>query len=337
MSNTTSHSKMRVGILFGGQSAEHDVSVQSAKNVVAALDTDRFEPVLIRISKQGVWQFEESGEPVSFTFGGGQKPADVMFPILHGPMGEDGTVQGLLEMAGIPYVGPGVLGSAAGMDKDVMKRLLRDAGIAVSDFVVIRASERQDIQPADLIGRFGLPLFVKPASMGSSIGISKVASEAELAAALDEAFTYDRKVLVEAAVAGDEIECAVLGNDHPQASIIGRVIPHASFYSYDAKYIDDDGADLEIPAALDPAVADRARALAVRTFQTLECEGMGRVDMFVTQDGELVVNEINTIPGFTNISMYPKLWEASGLSYSELITRLIELALERFEARRAVY
>lgn len=350
-SNNPDSKKLRVGILFGGKSAEHDVSIQSAKNVLEALDTDTFEPVLVSIDRQGVWHscididtpVEDSeltlipgdghGELIDLSHQTSQH-VDVVFPILHGPMGEDGTVQGLLELANIPYVGPGVLGSAIGMDKDVMKRLLRDAGIPITKHIVVPSHRRQSLDTAQLIADLGLPLFVKPANMGSSVGVSKVEDESALAQAVDLAFTYDRKILIESAVVGDEVECSVLGNDDPQASLPGRIIPQANFYSYDAKYIDTDGAKLEIPAQLSDELTAKVQYMAVRTFQVLCCEGMSRVDMFVTKDGEVIVNEINTIPGFTKISMYPKMWEASGLSYSGLITKLLELAIGRFESRQ---
>jgi D-alanine-D-alanine ligase len=358
-SNSKPSRKIRVAILFGGKSAEHEVSIQSAKNVLEALDIDKFAPVLIRIDKQGVWHtgpdFETlnklsllsntAGSRLTLVPGNSSKALidiaqqssqniDVAFPVLHGPMGEDGTVQGFLELAGIPYVGPGVLGSAVGMDKDVMKRLLRDAGIPIARHITVTSAERASVDTARIIVDLGLPLFVKPANMGSSVGVSKVEDSATLQQAIDLAFTFDRKILIEGAVEGDEIECSVLGNDHPKVSLPGRIIPQAKFYSYDAKYIDADGALLEIPAKLPAETIAKVQQIALKTFQTLCCEGMARVDMFLTKDGEVLVNEINTIPGFTKISMYPKLWEASGVPYKDLITRLLELAIERFEARQ---
>jgi D-alanine-D-alanine ligase len=351
--------KIRVGILFGGKSAEHEVSLRSAQNVLEALDKERFEPVLIGIDKTGKWHFDpqqkaigsdvvEPGSDMAVTLQPGntsrqlvgaydlkpQTAVDVVFPVLHGPMGEDGTVQGFLELADIPYVGPGILGSAVGMDKDVMKRLLRDAGIPVADFAVLTSAELSVDDAADLIKQLGLPLFVKPANMGSSVGVSRVDKTGDLRQAIEEALQFDVKVLVERAIAGDEIECAVLGNDRPEASIIGRIIPSSgNFYSYEAKYLDEDGAVLEIPAVISKDVSERARETAIETFKVLGCEGMSRVDMFAQKDGTILVNEINTIPGFTAISMYPKLWEASGLPYTDLISHLIDLAIERFEQR----
>jgi D-alanine-D-alanine ligase len=355
--------KIRVGIMFGGKSAEHEVSIQSARNVLHALDTNKFEPVLIGIDKQGKWhlnhrsnlllesQSEQTpklqdandsltlvpgssdGALVSTTEQSITEKVDVVFPILHGPMGEDGTMQGLLELANVPYVGPGVLGSAIGMDKDVMKRLLHDAGVPITDFITLRVHERTSVNSDKVIERLGLPLFVKPANMGSSVGVSKVETAADLLPAIDQAFQYDTKILLEKAVEGDEVECAVLGNNNPEVSVPGRIIPQKNFYSYEAKYIDEDGAILEIPAQLPDEVIAKVQQVALHAFQVLEAEGMGRMDMFVTKSGEVVFNEINTIPGFTKISMYPQLWQASGLSYTDLITRLLELAIERFTSR----
>jgi D-alanine-D-alanine ligase len=361
-SQNNSHRKLRVGILFGGKSAEHEVSLQSAKNILQAIDKDKFEPVLVGIDREGRWHYDPSyhadsedkletittsgNDTIVTLLPGAQNgrliPSgsshlnvnlDVVFPVLHGPMGEDGSMQGFLELANVPYVGPGVVGSAIGMDKDVMKRLLRDADIAVADFDVVRTANLTNKEINSLIHRLGLPLFVKPANMGSSVGVSKVTTADELLPAIAQALHFDVKVLIERAIVGDEIECAVLGNDDPQASAVGRVRPNDGFYSYEAKYIDEDGAVLEIPAHISQTVADRARAVALNAFKVLVCEGMARIDMFATEDGSIVVNEINTIPGFTKISMYPKLWEASGIPYTELITRLINLAMERFERR----
>lgn len=355
--------RVRVGVLFGGESAEHEVSLQSAKNVVEAIDPERYEVVLIGIDRHGRWHVAEdtralldSGDPrrirlqpsprgvalvpgeraelveMEETRAPAPIPAlDVVFPVLHGPLGEDGTVQGLLRLAHLPFVGAGVLGSAVGMDKDVTKRLLRDAGIPVARFVTLRASDRRPRFGA-LVEAVGRPFFVKPANLGSSVGVAKVEDEAAAEAALDEAFSYDRKVLVEEFVRGRELECAVLGNEEPEASVPGEIVPRHEFYSYEAKYLDEEGAELRIPAELDEKTERRVRDLAVRAFRVLCCEGMARVDFFLRDDGELLVNEINTIPGFTRISMYPKLWAASGLPYPALIDRLIEFALER--ARR---
>lgn len=354
--------KIRVGILFGGKSAEHEVSLLSAKNVVDAIDKEKYEVFLIAIDKNGRWQLpdksrfllnsndpkliklnNEGGEGVALIpQSGGEltdlsspssgSAVDVVFPILHGPFGEDGTVQGLLKLAGVPFVGAGVLGSAVGMDKDVMKRLLRDAGIPVAKFLALREEDSIDFKK--ISGELGLPLFVKPANLGSSVGVSKVKNEADFSKAIEDAFQYDTKILVEEFIEGREVECAVLGNQHPIASAVGEVIPRHEFYSYEAKYIDENGAGLEVPANISPETAERVRELAAKAFKTLSCEGLGRVDFFLKKEGGLLVNEINTIPGFTKISMYPRLWQESGVSYTELISRLIDLAIERFNREK---
>jgi len=313
--------KKKVGILFGGKSAEHEISLLSAKNVLEAIDKTKFDPVLVKIEKSGKWQMTDV-----FQF-------DVIFPILHGPFGEDGTIQGFLKLADIPYVGPGVLGSAVGMDKVIMKQLFRDAGIPIGKFLAVKSHEKP-LSFAEAEAALGTPFFIKPANMGSSVGISKVRSEAEYFAAVKEAFQYDSKIIIEEFTPGREIECAVLGNEEPAASLPGEIIPTHDFYSYDAKYLDDKGAALQIPAKLDEDTIKRIQELAIKVFQTLCCEGLSRVDFFLKPNGEIIVNEINTIPGFTKISMYPKMWEASGVSYTDLITRLIELAVNRFEKER---
>jgi D-alanine-D-alanine ligase len=255
---------------------------------------------------------------------------DVVFPILHGPFGEDGTIQGFLKLADIPFVGPGVLGSAVGMDKDAMKRLLRDAGIPIGKFITVKSHE-QAPSFAEIETVLGKPFFIKPANMGSSVGISKVNDEAHYGSAIKDAFQYDIKIIIEEFIPGREIECAVLGNEEPAASVPGEIIPSHEFYSYDAKYLDENGAALEIPAKIDEKTKKRIQELAIKTFHALCCEGLSRVDFFLKEDGEIIVNEINTMPGFTRISMYPKMWEASGITYTELISRLIELAISRHE------
>jgi D-alanine-D-alanine ligase len=358
--------KIRVGVVFGGRSAEHEVSLQSAKNVLEALDRTRYEPVLIGIDRDGRWHLDEqtrllfeqarplanlsaSGDrEVALVARGEQSPLvdlaagrelgrlDVVFPVLHGPYGEDGSVQGLCRLANLPCVGAGILGSAVGMDKDVMKRLLREAGIPVARFLVLGRGASADFSAAT--AALGSPVFVKPANLGSSVGISRAGTAAEYAQAVAAAFTYDTKVVVEECVAGREIECAVLGNDSPDASVPGEIVTgggHA-FYDYDAKYIDEHGAQLIIPASLDTATVEKVRALAVRAFTVLCCDGMARVDMFLRSNGDVLVNEINTIPGFTKISMYPKLWEATGISYQQLVDRLITLAVERHAREQAL-
>ena len=353
--------KIRLGILFGGRSGEHEVSLTSAESLIKALDTQRYEVVPIGISREGKWLVgSAAGEllpavlerglavtpsvdprgpqlvPVNPRQTGSVGRVDVIFPVLHGTFGEDGTVQGLLELAGIPYVGAGVLGSAAGMDKDVMKRLFRDAGLPVVPWVLVLRSEWEQ-EPARVTKRtsreIGFPLFVKPANLGSSVGISKVRAKKELEPAIDLAASFDRKIIVERAVEAREIECAVLGNDKPEASVAGEVVPVNEFYDYEAKYMKE-GSELIIPAKLTRRQEEQVRDYAARAFQAVDCAGMGRVDFLLDRHtGKLWVNEINTIPGFTPISMYPKLWEASGLPYPQLVDRLVELALERHRER----
>jgi len=359
-------SKIRVVVLFGGRSAEHEVSILSARNVLLALDRERFEPVLVAIDKHGRWRHEPestlldaSGDPRKlFLRGKGaeltvpvhpqRSPAgaaltseDVVFSFLHGTYGEDGTAQGLLDLADVAFVGAGTLGSAIGMDKDVTKRLLSHAGVPVVPWRLVTAADVATKPEAveARVSELGYPLFVKPANAGSSVGVSKVKTPAELLAALRVAVSYDRKVLVEAAVDAREIECAVLGNDYPEASVPGEIVVHHrdGFYSYAAKYVDADGSEWQIPARIPDVTAARVRILAVETFRVLELAGMARVDFFLDRDSnDLYVNEVNTIPGFTAISMYPKMWEHSGLPARELVSRLIDLAIERRQQRRAL-
>ena len=355
--------KLRVAILFGGKSAEHEISLISARNIVEAIDKKKYEIVSIAIDKDGRWFFDHRQrllraraqaeaklprQSVSTAVVPGAKPSpliqlsprralaqiDVVFPVLHGPFGEDGTVQGLLKLANVPFVGAGVLGSAVGMDKDVMKRLLRDAQIPVPKFLAFKRAAQDDIDFPSVKRILGIPLFVKPANLGSSVGISKVLNKNQFAGAIKEAFRYDNKIVLEESIQGREIECSVLGNEQPIASLPGEIITRHDFYSYDAKYLDEKGARLVVPADLPPSLVTGVQELAVRTFQVLCCEGMARVDFFLREGREVLVNEINTIPGFTKISMFPKLWEVSGISYSDLIDRLIELALERFRHER---
>lgn len=348
--------KIRVGILFGGRSAEHEVSIQSAKNIFKALNKDKYEPVLIGITKKGNWiqlppiEFERlalSTLQVSLeksstkTQAGHQSFSqivqglnfsifDIVLPVLHGPYGEDGAMQGFLKTLGIPFVGADVLGSAVGMDKDIMKRLLRDAGIRVVKFLVFQKKDQKNISFSQVKKELGLPFFVKPANTGSSIGVSKVAKESECSKATSEAFKFDDKILIEQGISVREIECSVLGNDEKIASIPGEVIPSHEFYDYQAKYIDRNGAHLEIPAKLTPQQIRKVQETAIKACEALCIDGMARVDFFVDKKTERIyLNEVNTIPGFTSISMYPKLWEASGIGYSELIDRLIDLALKR--------
>jgi len=357
--------KIRVGVLFGGKSAEHEISLLSAKSIIDAMDKKKYEVVLIGINKAGEWFLHEDinqclkhaedakliqlqavkdhvalipkaiGNPlVSLTAEPASAHIDVIFPVLHGTYGEDGTIQGLLKLANLPFVGAGVLASAVGMDKDVMKRLLRDAGIPAAKFLTAHAHQQHLLDFEMVVEAVGLPFFVKPANLGSSVGISKVKTKQEFKASMAAAFEYDRKVLIEEFIPGREIECSVLGNDAPIASLPGEVIPQHEFYSYEAKYLDENGALFEIPAKLPEATIKAIQAMAVSAYKVLCCEGMARVDMFLKENGEIVLNEINTIPGFTRISMYPKMWEASGLPYPELIDKLINLSLERFKTEQ---
>jgi D-alanine-D-alanine ligase len=330
--------RVRVAVLLGGRSSEHEISLASARSVLDALDPHRYETVTVEIGRDGRWELGSgSGDgsvaetlpvptaKVPATLG----QVDVVFPVLHGPFGEDGTVQGLLELAGVPYVGAGVLGSALAMDKDVFKAVMRDRGIPVTRNVTLRVGEAPE-------NPFGYPVFVKPARLGSSVGISKARDEDELAAAVELAFQHDEKVLVEEFVDGIEVECGVLGNEQPEASLPGQIDSHGfsgeDWYDYSAKY-DEGGMDLVVPPRLPDETIERVRELAVAAFVAGECEGMARVDFFVRPDGEVLVNELNTIPGFTATSVYAKLFEASGVPYPELVDRLVQLALDRHERR----
>lgn len=352
--------KKNIGILFGGTSAEHEVSVMSARSVYEAIDKSEYEPHLFGVDKKGHWHLLDASVVVADDMslhkyihtcslgrlhisskGNGLRfyhevldvpEIDVFFPVTHGPKGEDGTIQGLLELMNTPYVGPGVLSSAVGMDKDVSKRLLRDAGIRIADHFILRRHDASDYFPSS--DTLDYPLFVKPASLGSSIGVSKVKNEKELLAAIEHGFRYDRKIIIEEAVTGMEIECAVMGNANPTVSVPGRIHYQSEFYDYNAKYGDDSGTTLEIPADLSPKVSKQVQEISIKAYQALECEGLARVDMFVTSDGEIYVNEVNTLPGFTKFSMYPQLWEASGLTYSKLITQLIDHTLENESEKR---
>jgi D-alanine-D-alanine ligase len=364
--------KIRVGVIFGGKSGEHEVSLTSAKHVMAAIDQERYDVIPIGITKEGLWltgadvrqQLADQAEmPRSLTprgdteldpdvpprglvpfldetvvaRGSGLGQLDVVFPILHGPLGEDGTVQGFLELAGLPYVGAGVTASALAMDKAASKAIFQAHGLPIAPFqVVLRkgwlATPERVIEGVE--SAFAYPVFVKPANLGSSVGINKAHDRAGLRTALDEAALFDRKLLVEQGIEAREIEVSVLGNDDPIASVPGEIIPSREFYSYAAKYIDDTS-QLLIPAPLDEDLTRAIREIAVLAYQSIDCAGMARVDFLLDKrSDEIFLNEVNTIPGFTPISMYPKLWEATGVSYSELIDRLIELAFERHSDRQ---
>jgi len=349
--------KTKVAILFGGQSTEHQISLLSAQNVFKSLDKALFEPILIGIDKQGQWHYHDQSikllyadDPEKILLADIDNPlllsqntaskniysvknrdilntVDVLFPVLHGTYGEDGSVQGLAKLAGLPCVGCGILGSAVGMDKDLMKHVLNSMDIPVANWATLRKGQNM----ADytyLSEQLGTTLFIKPANLGSSVGVSKVENASQFEQALELAFRYDPKVIVEEQINGREIECAVLGNSDPRASIPGEVVAEGGFYSYENKYLNEKGAELHIPAQLNPDQVAAAQALALETYIGLEGRGMSRVDMFLTPGNELIINEVNTIPGFTNISMYPKLWEISGLSQQDLITELIQLAMQ---------
>jgi D-alanine-D-alanine ligase len=347
--------RLRVGILFGGRSGEHEVSLASAASVIRGLDPDKYEAVPIGITKEGHWlvgagaqkmlpEVLKSGQRVMMTAdptdaalvrldgsGGGQR-IDVVFPVMHGTYGEDGTIQGLLDLAGLPFVGAGVLGSAIAMDKDVAKRLLQAAKIPVVPWVAVQRAdwERSPHEIQELIEKkFEYPVFVKPATLGSSVGMTKVHSREELATGLNLAAEFAMKILVERNMIAREIEVSVLGNSDPRASVPGEIVPHREFYDYAAKYLEE-GTQLLIPAKLKPAQVEKIQKYAVEAFRALELSGMARVDFFLEKKGgKIFLNEVNTIPGFTSISMYPKMWEASGIPFRELIDKLIELALEQ--------
>lgn len=349
--------KKTIALLFGGKSSEHEVSLRSAKNIAHALDKSKFDFILIGISKEGSWYrlsglevfdqavritdkalpansdpvalISEGGKPWLFSLKNQTKVAvDCAFPILHGTFGEDGTIQGLFKMMNLPFVGCGVLSSAAGMDKEVMKRLLVHAGILNAKYELLTPLRPGSYE--ELVKSLGSPFFIKPANAGSSVGVHKIKSREDFETGLKDAFIYDTKVLAEEFVQGREIECSVLGPNHsPQASLPGEVIAHHEFYSYEAKYVDEKGASTVIPAQLTAAEVEKIQKLAIQTYQVMGCEGLTRVDFFLKKNGDLFVNEINTLPGFTQISMYPKMWEASGLSYTHLVSRLIDLALAK--------
>lgn len=358
--------KIKVGILFGGKSVEHEVSLQSAKNVFEAINKDKYDVVLIGIDKLGNWQIndqanylsnendpkliklnnsterlslvpgKETNQLVNITGNKDIGNIDVIFPVIHGTTGEDGILQGFLKLANIPFVGPSVLGSAICMDKDVAKRLMRDANIPTSKFITFTRNQIKNIDFENVVSELGLPIFIKPANSGSSVGVHKVKSKEEFETALKDAFKYDTKLLIEEYIKGREIECSVMGNQEPIVSVAGEIVAQHEFYSYDAKYIDENGAFTRIPANIDTEVLKKIQGYAIQVFKALCCEGMARIDFFLTDDNKIYINELNTIPGFTRISMYPKLWEASGIAYTDLIDRLIQYALERFETEKTI-
>jgi D-alanine-D-alanine ligase len=346
-----------IALVFGGKSPEHEISVRSAKNILAAIDRNLFKVVPIGIDPNGVWRLTDTDTLGAFVPDTGTALAlvpgvdqhkiirldhhtpiedpEAVLLILHGPQGEDGTVQGLLRIMDLPFIGPDVLGSAVCMDKDFAKRLLKEAGLQVAKGYVFGDHERDSLSYTSLVNELGSPIFVKPANMGSSVGVHKVKDAAGFEKAIADAFLYDRKVIVEEMIYGRELECAVLGNAFPKPSVIGEVIT-AEEYSFDAKYVSATAAQTRIPAALQPGQMEALQQTAIRAYQALGCEVLSRVDMFLTEEGQIYVNEINTLPGFTSISMYPQLWEHDGLSYTHLITQLIELAMDRHQKRAAL-
>jgi D-alanine-D-alanine ligase len=337
--------KTTIAIIFGGKSAEHDISLNSASNIYNAIDTSKFDLVLLGIDRKGEWKYNPTYSPIHINLStnsyfndanavlidivegktsiiekkSGKVSAtfDVAFSIIHGNTGEDGTLQGFFKFLNIPFVGPDVLGSAVCMDKDITKRLLRDAQIPIADFICLKKTDKAKVSYEEAKEKLGLPLFVKPSNAGSS--------------AIETAFKFDNKILIEEAIIGKEVECAILGNEDPKPSIIGEIVPTKDFYSYEAKYEDAEGAKMKIPADIPTEVSNELRDTAVKAFIATACEGLARVDFFLKEDNTYVLNEINTLPGFTEISMYPKLWEQTGIFYSDLITKLIELALERWK------
>ena len=349
--------KKNVALLFGGSSAEHEISIRSVKNVFKSLDCEKYNPILIGLCQDGRWchipngnelekltslatpsQWESvtlfSGEKNNLLFLSSKKEIkiDVVFPVLHGPQGEDGSLQGLLQIYNIPFVGSGTLGSAVGMDKDIMKKLFQQEGLPIGQYETLYQHEELPSFKM-LIEKVGKPFFIKPANMGSSIGVHKIESDKDFKEKIQDSFKYDRKVIVEEFLPGREIECAILGrfakNQKPQASGVGEINTSNHFYSYEAKYISDDEADLRIPADVSPELVEQIQALSLRAFRCLDLYGLARVDFFLTPENKIFINEVNTMPGFTRISMYPQLWQDSGLSYSQLLDRLIELAEEK--------
>ncbi|MEL6389682.1 MAG: D-alanine--D-alanine ligase family protein [Bacteroidota bacterium] len=353
--------RRRIAILYGGRSTEHQISILSAQNIIRSIDQERYDIIPIAISRDGTWYLQKDPDSISYNDdpnsvqiddlstpvwcsqntgehslrsaldGSALADIDVIWPALHGTYGEDGSIQGLAQIMGIPCVGPGVLGSAVGMDKEVMKRLLEHSGIATAPWITLRRSDQKTPTYSEVAATLGPDVFIKPVNLGSSVGISHVQSEEKFNSAVSCAFEYDTKVIVEKRIHGREVECAVIGNDSPIASLPGEIIPKDGFYSYEAKYIDESGALLVAPAKLSVEITEHIQDLAKKVFTLLECRGLARVDMFLTEDYKLLINEINTMPGFTKISMFPTLWELSGIPPVELSHRLIELAIEAHE------
>ena len=356
--------KISVAVIIGGKSPEHTISLRSGRSVVHALDNNKYEITVLGIDKEGKWYLQETSdfllhaddnvlialkpsETQVFLDTDGKnttlinrknnrkiKKIDVAFPVLHGAYGEDGIIQGLFRTVNVPFVGVDIMTSAVGMDKDIAKRLWRDAGIPIAAFEVINHSNKNKVKYETIVKKLGSPLFVKPANAGSSVGVHKVTNKEEFKSAVNDAFLYDRKLLVEEAITGIEVECAVLGNDMPKPSVIGGIMPTEIFYSYDAKYINSTGAKLMIPAPIAPEITVYIQKMAIKAFECIGGEGLSRVDFFLKPDNTIVINEINTMPGFTSISMYPKLWEATGLTYPLLLDKLIDLGIQRYKSMK---
>lgn len=340
-------------VLCGGQSTEHEISLLSAKNVIERLDPKKYHVCVVKITQEGAWQYFKNaedyfsaahaelmhivpGQKNPFFVGQKNIAVDCLFPVLHGTNGEDGTMQGLFELLQIPYVGADCLGSAIGMDKELLKRLLEAADLPVVDRILVRHCEAHKINYAQAAKTLGDIVFIKPNSLGSAVGVNRATDEKSFNAALQDAFRYDEYVLVEKAIVGREIECSVLGNENPKVSLPGEIINHTEFYSYEAKYLDDKASTVKTPADLSAELMSQFQAMALKAYQVLRCSGMARVDFFMDKHNKIYINEINTIPGFTNISMYPKNWEASGLSYAALLDELVHLALSRAEYKKSL-
>jgi D-alanine-D-alanine ligase len=343
--------KTKVAILYGGRSVEHAVSVNSARNIFEYIDKKLFQPIAVGISKTGQWYLTDGvskdiqkGKPLGLVLNA-EKPGlivmkenrkvtpDVIFPVLHGTDGEDGSIQGMVKAIDLPLVGTGVLGSAVSMNKIVAKRLLSDAGLPVSDFMTFRFDDKGKISFNAIVKKLGLPFMVKSASLGSSVGVTKVKSKKDFNQAVEEAFKYDNEMLAEKFITGREIECAILGNNPPEASYPGEIVisKNYEFYTFDAKYVDPDAVKIEVPAKLPKAIAEKIRKASVLAYQTLHCEDFARIDLFLDKEGNIYINEINSIPGFTNSSMYPMMWKERGIGFTELISRLLNLAQERYD------
>lgn len=348
--------KKKVAILFGGRSVEHGVSVNSARNIFDHIDKDRFEPLPIGITKSGQWYLTSGvtkdigqGKALGLILdaqspgfilvsSGDRVKADVIFPVLHGTDGEDGSIQGMIKAMDIPMVGTGVLGSSISMNKIIAKRLLKDAGLPVTDFVSFHHTEKEKIDFKAIKKTLGLPLMVKSASLGSSVGVNKVKNEKEFDKAVEDSFRYDDSILMEEFIKGREIECAILGNHPPEASYPGEIVINSKydFYTFDAKYVDPDAVRINVPAKLDAKISQKVRDICLKAYKTLRCEDFSRVDLFLTEEGKVYINEINTIPGFTNSSMFPMMWNERGIGFTELISRLLDLAVERYDRGKRI-